>query len=148
MAIDTRKREVNHEYYCLINDVQLGPYDIVTLVSKISRDTLVWREGIEWEKACNVEELSKFFPEPQVVVVQAPVSHSAPQSSSNQIAPYTGLYRSQDEKVFTGFCGGLAHKYKMNVALVRVIVFFSFSLYVGWFYFAGLFFPKYPTKNI
>jgi phage shock protein PspC (stress-responsive transcriptional regulator) len=149
MAIDTSKKTISHEYYCLINDVQLGPYDLVTLVSKISRDTLVWREGIDWEKASNVEELQKFFPEPQVVVVQAPVNYTTTQQSlSNNSASYSGLYRSQDEKVFTGFCGGLAHKYKVNVAVVRVIVFMSFSVYVGWFYFAGLFLPKYPTKNV
>lgn len=153
MAIDTSKKIVSHEYYCLINDVQLGPYDLVTLVSKISRDTLVWREGIEWERACNIEELQKFFPEPQVVVVQTPAPTPAPApvfqnySNSSETTNYSGFYCSSDDKVFLGFCAGLAHKFKTNVKTVRVAVALSFIIYVGWFYFAAFILPKYPTKN-
>lgn len=147
MAINTTKREMNHDYFCLINDVQLGPYDLVTLVSKVTRDTLVWREGIEWEKACNVEELQKFFPEPQVVIVQGAATTSATGFATAASADYSGFYCSNDDKVILGFCGGLAHKYKMSVRTVRTLVFISFFFYIGWFYFVGLFLQKYPTKN-
>jgi len=147
MAINTTKREMNHDYFCIINDVQLGPYDVVTLVSKVTRDTLVWREGIEWEKACNVEELQKFFPEPQVVIVQGATTASPIGFTATGNADYSGFYCSTDDKVFLGFCGGLAHKFKMSVRTVRILVFISFFFYIGWFYFVGLFLQKHPTKN-
>jgi len=148
MAINTTKREMNHDYFCIIDDVQLGPYDVVTLVSKVTRDTLVWREGIEWEKACNVEELQKFFPEPQVVIVQGTTTTSPTGFAAAGSADYSGFYCSTDDKVILGFCGGLAHKFKTNVRTVRILVFIGLFFYIGWFYFIGLFLPKHPTKNI
>ena len=57
MAINTNKTSVSHEYYCLINEVQYGPYDVSSLITKIDRNTLVWREGIDWIKASEVIEL-------------------------------------------------------------------------------------------
>jgi phage shock protein PspC (stress-responsive transcriptional regulator) len=145
MAIDTEKRIKQHDYYCLLNDVQFGPFDMATLMTKIDRDTLVWREGIEWEKACNVDELRKFFPEPQIVM--APISnHSFQNQSNGHVYQYEGFYCSSDDKVFIGFCGGLAHKYKMNPKIVRAVIFFTFFFYVGWLYFFGLLLPKHPTK--
>ncbi len=76
MAINTNKTSVSHEYYCLIDEVQYGPYDVATLISKIDRDTLVWREGIEWIKASEAPELKKFFPAPIVKVVEKEVKHA------------------------------------------------------------------------
>ena len=70
MAININKTSAAHEYYCLINEVQYGPYDVATLITKIDRNTLVWREGIEWIKASEVMELKKFFPEPVIKVIE------------------------------------------------------------------------------
>lgn len=61
---------------------------------------------------------------------------------------YDGFYRSSDEKVLFGVCGGLSHKFGIQLGLVRVLVFFSLFFFVGWLYFGGLFVPKLPTKNI
>ena len=61
---------------------------------------------------------------------------------------YSGIYRSSDDKVFFGFCGGLAHKFGMQPSLVRIITLISGFFVIGWIYLAGPFFPKYPTKNI
>ena len=77
MAINTNKSSASYEYYCLINEVQYGPYDVATLISKIDRDTLVWREGIEWIKASEVMELKKFFPEPIIKIIEKENSKSS-----------------------------------------------------------------------
>ena len=61
---------------------------------------------------------------------------------------YDGLYRSSDDKVILGFCGGIAHKFELPVAVVRLVMFLAAWFFVGWFYFIGIFFPKLPTKNV
>jgi hypothetical protein len=81
MAINTNKTSVSHEYYCLINEVQYGPYDLATLITKIDRNTLVWREGIDWIKASEVIELKKFFPDPIIKIIEKDNSNS---SNANQ----------------------------------------------------------------
>ncbi len=35
---------------------------------------------------------------------------------------YEGWYKSSDDKVLSGVCGGLAHRWNMNSNLLRVIV--------------------------
>ena len=77
MTINTNKTSASNEYYCLINEVQYGPYDVATLISKIDRDTLVWREGIDWIKASEVMELKKFFPEPIIKIIEKDKSNSS-----------------------------------------------------------------------
>jgi phage shock protein C len=64
---------------------------------------------------------------------------------------YNGLYRSGDEKVIIGLCGGLAHKLGVDAGLVRfgmvVTWFFTFSA-TFWIYWLSLFLPRLPTRNI
>jgi phage shock protein PspC (stress-responsive transcriptional regulator) len=59
---------------------------------------------------------------------------------------YEGLYRSSDNKVLFGFCGGLAHKFGMQVSVVRILTIVSGFFLIGWLYFLSPLFPKYPTK--
>jgi phage shock protein PspC (stress-responsive transcriptional regulator) len=57
---------------------------------------------------------------------------------------YEGFYRSSDEKVLAGVCGGLAHKYKTKPITMRVLavfVPFGFILYL-----VALTLPVLPTK--
>ena len=61
---------------------------------------------------------------------------------------YDGFYKSSDEKVVLGVCGGLAHKFKLPLNLVRFLVFLSMFFFIGWAYIGGLFIPELPTKNI
>jgi phage shock protein PspC (stress-responsive transcriptional regulator) len=61
---------------------------------------------------------------------------------------YDGFYRSSDEKILLGVCGGLAHKFDIQLGLVRVLVFFSGFFFIGFLYFGGFFIPKLPTKGI
>ena len=63
---------------------------------------------------------------------------------NNRPEEYNGFYRSSDEKMILGFCGGLAHKFNMDPMLVRVLAF----LFMGWIYLIGLAFPELPTKDV
>ncbi len=61
---------------------------------------------------------------------------------------YSGLYRSTDEKMLLGLCAGLAHKFGLNVTLVRVGM-FLITMLVLWFpYLIGFFLPAVPTRNV
>lgn len=74
MAIQLGKKEEQIQYYYSNEGKQFGPYDLATLLSKIDSTTLVWREGIEWTNAANVEELKKFFNKNIDILVE-PTTH-------------------------------------------------------------------------
>ena len=67
---------------------------------------------------------------------------------SNRPNDYDGFYRSSDQKIFLGVCGGLSHKFGIQLGLVRVLALISSFFVIGWLYFGGFFIPKLPTKNI
>ncbi len=61
MAIDLNKDKNELKYYYSENGATLGPFSLPQLLEKIEADTLVYREGIDWTNAKDVEELRKFF---------------------------------------------------------------------------------------
>jgi uncharacterized membrane protein YhaH (DUF805 family) len=61
MAIDLNKDKNELKYYYSENGATLGPFTLTQLLEKIEADTLVYREGIDWTNAKDVEELRKFF---------------------------------------------------------------------------------------
>lgn len=61
MTIDLNKEKNELKYYYSENGATLGPYSLSQLLEKIEADTLVYREGIDWTNAKDVEELRKFF---------------------------------------------------------------------------------------
>ena len=61
MAIDLDKDKDELKYYYSENGSTLGPFSLSQLLEKIEADTLVYREGINWTNAMDVEELKKFF---------------------------------------------------------------------------------------
>jgi len=61
---------------------------------------------------------------------------------------YSSLYCSSDEKFVFGLCGGLAHKFGLPAAAMRLIVFLSLFVFIGWLYLVGIFLPKLPTKGV
>jgi uncharacterized membrane protein YhaH (DUF805 family) len=63
MAININKAEQDFNYFYTSDDNQYGPFNLVQLIPKISGDTLVWRDGIEWTNANKLDELKKFFSE-------------------------------------------------------------------------------------
>lgn len=61
---------------------------------------------------------------------------------------YGGLYCSRDEKMVLGLCGGLAHKFGIQLGVVRAVVFLG-MMFVLWIpYLVAFFLPKLPTKNV
>ena len=67
MAIDLSKPKNELTYYYSENGATLGPLSLSQLLVKIEADTLVYREGIDWTNAKDVEELKKFFKEQQSI---------------------------------------------------------------------------------
>ena len=61
---------------------------------------------------------------------------------------YASFYCSSDQKMVFGLCGGLAHKFGVPPAAMRLLIFISLWFVVGWLYIVGLFLPKLPTKNV
>lgn len=61
MAIDLNKGKNELMYYYSVNGATLGPFTLPQLLEKIDSDSLVYREGIDWTSAKDVEELKKFF---------------------------------------------------------------------------------------
>ena len=96
---------------------------------------------------CGVETNEK-----QIICVKCGVGFQnlTKKSSSNlsKEGGYDGFYKSSDEKVVLGVCGGLAHKFKLQIGLVRFLVFLSMFFFIGWAYIGGFFIPELPTKNI
>lgn len=48
-------------YYSDDNGTTFGPFSLNELLPKVNHETLVYREGIQWTNASNVEELKKYF---------------------------------------------------------------------------------------
>ena len=61
MAIDLNKEQKEVKYYYSDNGVTMGPLPIIQLLDKIDAETLVYRDGIDWTNARNVNELKEFF---------------------------------------------------------------------------------------
>jgi phage shock protein PspC (stress-responsive transcriptional regulator) len=73
-------------------------------------------------------------------------THEAP--GGRHRTRYHGLYCSTDAKVLIGLCGGLAHKFGLDVGYVRAGVFLV-GFFVIWLpYLLGFFLPRLPTKGI
>ena len=68
MAININKNEDEFKYYYSSEGNQYGPFNFNQLLAKIDRDTLVWRDGIDWTNAGNLEELKNSFPMNTAVV--------------------------------------------------------------------------------
>lgn len=63
---------------------------------------------------------------------------------------YDGFYRSSDDKVLMGVCGGLAHKLNASSLLIRVLVVllapFGFISVIGYIIIAAIAKGPVPTK--
>ena len=97
---------------------------------------------------CGVETNEK-----QVVCVKCGVGLSnvvnkSTFKKSNLPSEYDGFYCSSDEKVLLGVCGGLSHKFGIQLGLVRILVLVSSFFLIGWLYFGGFFIQKLPTKGV
>jgi len=71
---------MSFEYYYIKNNQQVGPVRLHQLLKDINGETLVWRDGIDWSKAREVDELKNYFHEviKEVVVDKKDNEHPAP----------------------------------------------------------------------
>jgi hypothetical protein len=65
MEINLEEESIETSYYYAEDGKTVGPFPLNELLPKIKADTLVYREGIEWTNAKDVEELRAYFPEPE-----------------------------------------------------------------------------------
>ena len=82
------------------------------------------------------------------VAARVSIEKTSPSKNVGLSEDYSKIYRSSDDKVALGLCGGLAHKFGIQTVIVRAVVFVSLFFAVGWLYLVGLFLPKLPTKNV
>jgi hypothetical protein len=62
MSLDLNKKYPNIDYYYSDeNGHTLGPFILENLLPKINKDTLVYRDGINWTNADRIDELKKYF---------------------------------------------------------------------------------------
>ena len=61
---------------------------------------------------------------------------------------YKSIYCSSDDKILLGLCGGLAHKFGLPSAAMRIIFLIPAAFSMGLLYFVGIVLPKLPTKNV
>ncbi len=62
MPLDLRKdNSEEKKYYYSEDGNTIGPFSLSELLEKIGPETLVYREGIDWTNAKEVQELKKFF---------------------------------------------------------------------------------------
>ena len=55
MEINLNKKEEEYTYYYTEDGKQIGPLNLVQLISTINGETMVWREGIDWTNANKLE---------------------------------------------------------------------------------------------
>ena len=164
------------EYFYSKGQDQQGPYSLEKLKEcKITKETLIWFEGLEnWTPAHEINELKSFINiESQAknqkisniesekklkikeledkialnekILANSPSNNNNTKSNNNT---YKGLYCSSDDKIVLGLCGGLAHKFNLQSSVVRfgVVLVVVVFFFIGWFYLVGLFLPKLATK--
>ena len=115
---------------------------------ELSISDLVWREGMsEWAPASKVKGL---FPEGVVASTPPPLPASAlavaDAPATNLDERYGSIYCSSDQKIVLGLGGGLAHKFGLPPAVMRIaLIFIPFGIFA---YIAAFFLPKLPTKGV
>jgi len=87
MAIDLNKDKNELKYYCSEDGKILGPYSLTELLKKIEADTLVYREGIEWTNAKDVDELRKFFKEHDDIIIENIIATEGTTINEGHIEP-------------------------------------------------------------
>jgi len=85
MSIDLNKEKNEMKYYYSDNGTTLGPFSLTQLLEKIEGETLVYREGIEWTNAKDIEELKKFFKVKKVENVYTSDNASIHSDNSNDV---------------------------------------------------------------
>jgi uncharacterized membrane protein YhaH (DUF805 family) len=129
-------------YYYSINGTVYGPLPLAKLLEKIDADTLVFREGIEWTNATEVEELKKFFKKPNLEKANKKIVSSASAFDDlNKASTFDDLNKAsayddstqndvyvEPQKMFTA-------SFSFNGRIRRMEYAVSFLIYLGAVYF-------------
>jgi len=143
----------NDQWFFTRNGQKSGPVTAPTLrqlaaAGNLSPTDMVWREGMsEWAPASRVKGLFAEVAIPPPVPVSVNAVADAPEMNFDH--RYNGLYRSADDKVLLGLCGGLAHKFDAPAWVFRVIFLVTGLVFILpiILYFCGVFLPRLPTKR-
>ena len=76
MTINLNKDKSELEYYYSENSDVFGPFTVSVLLTKIKADTVVFREGIEWTPAKEIDELKNYFRQEKIIEKQEPVKQT------------------------------------------------------------------------
>jgi phage shock protein PspC (stress-responsive transcriptional regulator) len=64
---------------------------------------------------------------------------------------YDALYRSADQKLLTGFCAGMAHRFSFQPGVARfafVVLCIVTGSVLFWGYWLSFLLPRLPTRNV
>jgi phage shock protein PspC (stress-responsive transcriptional regulator) len=128
----------------------LGDYTLEQVVEgaqsgtfRPSDDALI-TGSLEWSKLIAVAGVT--FPASAFPAPPAPVAPAPPLPTQ-----YSGIYRSSDEKVLLGLCGGISHRVGVAPGLARFVLvltwFFTWSA-TFWIYWFALLLPALPTQHL
>lgn len=110
-----------------------------------------WKEKeppVKGQRVDFVAAAGQHATEVYVAAEASPVRRPTPGWPAGLDDRYRGFYCSTDDKVLIGLCGGLAHKFDLDVAYVRVGM-LLLGIFVIWLpYLLGFFLPRLPTKNV
>ncbi len=106
-------------------------------------DDVLQKGNSSWTKLGNIEsvEFPKAMAPPLLVECEAPP----------RPPEYSGIYRSSDQNILTGFCAGIAHRFSIDSGLARfvfVILFITTGSILFWVYLLSLFLPRLSTKEV
>jgi len=90
MAINLDKSAIEKQYYYEENGNTYGPFSLSILLIKIKSNTLVYREGIEWTEAKEIDELKHYFK------VEKVIEKHEPSQQTNIAAPIVEVKKSNN----------------------------------------------------
>ena len=132
-------------YYYSVDGTVYGPLSLVKLLEKIDADTLVYREGIEWTNATEIEELKKFFNKPilekgnKKKVSTVSDFENLNQVSSNEDLNHNTVY-TEPQKMF-------ASSFSFDGRIRRTEYALSFLIYLALVYVLGELFKSSSIKG-
>lgn len=120
-------------YYYSINGTVYGPMVLAKLLEMIDSDTLVYRQGIEWTNANEVEELKKFFKKTNLEKAD---KKNIPTASAFEDLGKASLYDdSYQDDVYTEPQKMFSASFSFDGRIRRTEYAVSFLIYLGVVYF-------------
>jgi uncharacterized membrane protein YhaH (DUF805 family) len=132
-------------YYYSVDGTVYGPLSLVKLLEKIDADTLVYREGIEWTNATEIDELKKFFNKPilekgnKKKVSTVSDFENLNEVSSNEDLNHNTVY-TEPQKMF-------ASSFSFDGRIRRTEYALSFLIYLALVYVLGELFKSSSIKG-